>query len=42
MDKEQWIRRQAKDRGTIERAINVKSGKIVGAIDEEASDGSGS
>jgi hypothetical protein len=35
MDKEQWkelwIRRQAKDRGTIEK----------GAMDEEASDGSG-
>jgi hypothetical protein len=31
MDKEQskelWIRRQAKDRGTIERAINVKKEK---------------
>ena len=41
MDKEQWkelwIRKQAKDRGAIEWAINVKSGKIEG---EEASDGS--
>ena len=34
MDKEQWkelwIRKQAKDRGAIEWAINVKSGKIEG------------
>ena len=46
MDKEQWkelwIRKQAKDRGAIERAINVISGKIEGAMDEKASDGSGS
>jgi len=40
--KELWIGKQAKDRGAIESAINVKSGKIEGAMDEEASDGSGS
>ena len=43
MDKEQWkelwIRKQAKDRGAIEWALIVKSGKIE---EEEASDGSGS
>jgi hypothetical protein len=33
--KELWIRKQAKDRGAIEWAIIVKSGKIEG---DEASD----
>ena len=40
MDKEQWkelwIRKQAKDRGAIEWAIIVKSGKIEGEIDQGA------